>query len=321
MSRHRIIIDADPGVDDAAAIWLALASPEIEVLGITVVGGNVKLEATVANACKIVALACRTDVPVFAGAPGPLVRAQVYGKYAHIGAFSDLHVPATDLRPAAEHAVDFLIRSARAAAKAGDPITICAIGPLTNLALALTQAPDIAPGIRQIVSMGGAFRALGNRTPWAEFNVYADPHAAEIVYGSGAPIVLIPLDATLQALFTPEHIQRFSDAAGAPGRALANLLVAFDRSDIGRLGRPGGPIHDPTTIAWLLKPELFTGKPAAVGVEVAGKTAGYTYADCYGQTDRPPTALVMERLDEQGYIALLSERLSFYGGNMNGLGG
>ena len=314
MSRHRIVIDTDPGVDDAAAIWLALASPEIEVLGITVVAGNVTLEATLANACKIVALAGRTDVPVFAGAPGPLVRPQVTGKYAHIGAFSDQLVPATELKPAAGHAVDFLIGTARAAAEAGDPITICAIGPLTNLALALVQAPDIATGIRQIVTMGGAFRALGNRTPWAEFNVYADPHAAEIVYGSGVPIVLMPLDVTLQALFTQEHIQHFSDTAGPPGRALANLLLAFDRGDIGRFGRPGGPIHDPTTIAWLFKPELFVGRPAAIGVEVAGKTAGYTYADYHRQTDRPATALVIERLDEQGYIALLSERLGFYGG-------
>jgi purine nucleosidase len=174
MSRHRIIIDTDPGVDDAAAILLALASPEIDVLGISVVGGNVPLPATTANACKIVALSGRRDVPVYAGAPGPLVREQVFGKYAHIGAFSDELVPATGLKPEAEHAVDFIVRVARDAAATDNPITICAIGPLTNIALALVRHPDVARGIKQIVAMGGAFTALGHRTPWAEFNIYAD---------------------------------------------------------------------------------------------------------------------------------------------------
>ncbi|KLK91302.1 nucleoside hydrolase [Microvirga vignae] len=312
MSHQRIIIDTDPGVDDAAAILLALASPELEVLGISVVGGNVPLEATVANACKIMALSNRADVPIYAGAPGPLIREQVYGKYAHIGAFSDQLVPATDIKPEAEHAVSFLIRTTRNAAEVGDPITICAIGPLTNIALALVQHPDVARGIKQIVSMGGAFTALGHRTPWAEFNIYADPHAAEIVYGSGVPLVIMPLDTTFQALLTRQHIEGIQAAAGAPGRALANLLLAFDRSDIGRFGRPGGPIHDATTIAWLLKPELFQGRKAAIGVQVTGRTAGYTYADYYGKTDRPPTSTIMHSVDEQGFIDLLFERLNVY---------
>lgn len=319
MSRHRIIIDTDPGVDDAAAILLALASPEIDVLGISVVGGNVPLAATTANACKIVALSGRHDVPVYAGAPGPLVREQVYGKYAHIGAFSDELVPATGLKPETEHAVDFLVRTAREAAVSGDPITICAIGPLTNIALALVRHPDVARGIKQIVAMGGAFTALGHRTPWAEFNVYADPHAAEIVYGSGLPLVIMPLDVTFQALFTKEHFDTFQTSAGAPGEALANLLVAFDRSDVGRFGRPGGPIHDATTIAWLLEPDLFQGRKAAVGVQVTGKTAGYTYADFYGKTERPATATVMHSVDERGFIDLLLTRLSTYGGDAEGL--
>ena len=314
MSRHRIIVDTDPGVDDMAAILLALASPEIEVLGITAVGGNVPLHATTQNACKIVALAGRTDVPVFAGAPGPLVREQVYGKYAHIGTFGDELMPATDLQAAKKHAVDFLIETARAAAKAGDPITICAIGPLTNLALSLVQAPDIASGICQIVSMGGAFTALGHRTPWAEFNIYADPHAADIVYGCGIPVVAMPLDVTFQALFTGEHIRQIGETAGRAGRALAALLLEYERGDIGRFGRPGGPLHDATTIAWLVRPDLFVGRKAAIGVEIVGKTAGHTYVDYNGKTDRPATAIVMERLDEHGFITLLLERLSAYGG-------
>jgi purine nucleosidase len=311
VNRQRIIIDTDPGVDDAAAILMALASPELEVLGISVVGGNVPLQATLANACKILALAGRPDVPVFAGAPGPLVREQVYGKYAAIGAFGDALLPATDLRPAHEHAVDFIIRSARAAIT--EPITICAIGPLTNIALALVQHPDVAKGIARIVAMGGAFTALGHRTPWAEFNVYADPHAAEIVHGAGIEIVALPLDVTFQALFTAEHIASFARTGGAVGRALADLLTTYDRSDIARFGRPGGPIHDAMTIAWLLQPELFKGRPAAIGVQVTGQTAGYTYADYRGKTERAARATIIDSVDEAGFIALLSQRLSRYG--------
>jgi purine nucleosidase len=311
VSRHRVIIDTDPGVDDAAAILLALASPEIEVLGITVVGGNVPLQASLANACKILALAGRADVPIFAGAPGPLIREQVYGKYAHIGAFSDELVPPTDLRPTREHAVDFIMRSARAAV--ADPVTICAIGPLTNIALALVQHPDVVRGIARIVAMGGAFTALGHRTPWAEFNVYADPHAAEIVHGAGVPLVALPLDVTFQALFTRQHIEGFRKAGGTVGRALADLLVAYDRSDPGRFGRPGGPIHDAMTVAWLLRPELFEGRPAAIGVQVTGLTAGYTYADYDGKTERAARATIIGRVDEEGFISILTERLGAYG--------
>ncbi|WP_454855134.1 nucleoside hydrolase [Rhizobium binxianense] len=313
MSRYRVIIDADPGVDDAATILMALVSPEIDVLGLSVVAGNVPLQDTVTNACKIVGVSGRADVPVHAGAPGPLVREQVFGKYARIGSFSDELIARGGIMPAEEHAVRFIVRSARAAAEAGDPITICAIGPMTNIALALIQHPDVARGIRQIVSMGGAFTALGHRTPWAEFNIYADPHAAEIVYRSGIPIVVMPLDMTFQALFTAEHLQSFRERGGAAGSALYNLFSAFDRSDVKRFGRPGGPIHDATTIAWLIKPDLFASRKAAVGTQVTGLAMGYTYADFYQKMDRTPNAIVVTDVDEAGFIDLLIERISLYG--------
>ncbi len=313
MSPHRIIIDTDPGVDDAIAILLALASPEVELLGISVVAGNVPLEATLANACKIISLSGCVDVPVYAGAHGPLVREQVYGKYAHIGAFSDALVPPANVRPQEEHAVDFLVRVTRQAAADTDPITICAIGPLTNLALALVQHPDVARGIRQIVSMGGAFTALGHRTPWAEYNIYADPHAAQIVYSSGVPVVVMPLDMTFQALITEKNIAAIGENAGAAGAAIAGLLRTFDRSDMQRFGRPGGPVHDATTIAWLLEPDIFEGRAASVGVQVSGKTAGYTYADFYGKTGLPMNATVMNGIDEARFLEMLEERLSIYG--------
>lgn len=313
MSIHKVIIDADPGVDDAAAILMALASPEIEVLGLSIVAGNVSLADTVANACKLVALSGRRDVPVFAGASGPLVREQVYGKYARIGSFDDKLVKAGDIVPSQENAVQFITRSARAAVAAGEQITICAIGPMTNVALALIQHPDVVRGIRQIVSMGGAFTALGHRTPWAEFNIYADPHAAEIVFQSGVPIVLMPLDMTFQALFTAEHFEKFR-AGGEAGAALYNLFSTFDRSDEKRFGRPGGPIHDATTIAWLIRPELFTSREAFVGVQVTGLTMGYTYADFYKKMDRPANTTVVTDVDEAGFIALLIERIARHGG-------
>lgn len=313
MRIHKVIIDADPGVDDAAAILMALASPEIEVLGLSIVAGNVSLEHTVTNACKLVGVSGRRDVPVFAGASGPLVREQVFGKYARIGSFDDTLVKAGDIVPSEESAVQFITRSARAAVAAGEQITICAIGPMTNVALALIQHPDVARGIRQIVSMGGAFTALGHRTPWAEFNIYADPHAAEIVFQSGVPIVLMPLDMTFQALFTAEHFAKFR-AGGEAGAALYNLFSTFDRSDEKRFGRPGGPIHDATTIAWLIRPELFTSREAFVGVQVTGLTMGYTYADFYKKMDRPANATVVTDVDETGFIALLIARIARHGG-------
>lgn len=313
MKPHKVIIDADPGVDDAAAILMALASPEIEVLGLSIVAGNVPLRDTVTNACKLVGLSGRRDVPVYAGASGPLVREQVYGKYARIGAFDDTLVKAGDIVAAEENAVRFIVRTARAAAAAGEPVTICSIGPMTNVALALIQHPDVARGIRRIVSMGGAFTALGHRTPWAEFNVYADPHAAEIVFQSGVPIVLMPLDMTFQALFTAKHFERFR-AGGEAGDALFNLFSTFDRSDVKRFGRPGGPIHDATTIAWLIRPELFTSREAFVGVEVTGLTMGYTYADFYKKMDRAANTTVVTDVDEAGFIELLIERIARHGG-------
>ena len=202
----------------------------------------------------------------------------------------------------------------------GNPIltlTELPIDPITrserDTLMALVQHPDVACGIGQIVSMSGAFTAMGHRTPWAEFNVYADPHAAEIVFQSGVPIVIMPLDMTFQALFTAEHFEQFR-SGGAAGAALFNLFSTFDRSDVNRFGRPGGPIHDATTIAWLIRPELFTSREAFVGVEVTGLTMGYTYADFYKKMDRAANATVMTDVDAAGFMELLIERIARYGG-------
>jgi purine nucleosidase len=335
MRRHDVIIDTDPGVDDCAAILAALASPEINLLGVSVVAGNVALPDALVNACRIVALSGRNDVPVHPGAPGPLVRPQVYGKYAKIGAFSPELVPPDGITPSQEHAVDFIVRSTREAARAEKPLTICAIGPLTNIALALVRHREVAHGIGRIVAMGGAFAVPGHRTPWAEFNVYADPHAAAIVYRSGIPLVLMPLDVTTQALFTKAHITQFSTRGGAPGAALFNLLTAFDRSDIARYGRPGAPLHDAMTIAWLLRPRLFATRDAFIDVNVGGSTPGHTWAnfransradsradfreDFHGSTDRAPNARVAKSVDEAGFVEWLIERIASFGSAASGV--
>lgn len=313
MSLHQIIIDTDPGVDDAAAIMLALNSPEIELLGVTVVAGNVGLGPSVTNALKIVAQAGRADVPVFAGAAGPLVREQIFGKYAHIGAFPDELMPATDIQPQAQDAVSFIAQTARRAAAEGRKITICAIGPLTNLALALRLHGDVAAGIDKIVIMGGAFTALGHRTPWAEYNIFADPHAADIVWHAGVPVVLMPLDVTLQALFTETDFQGFEALGSQSGASLAALLRRFDRGDLKRYGRPGGPIHDAMTVAYLVQPELFFGREMAVGVTLNGPTAGQCWADYHGKSDQPRHALVITDVDESGYRRLVVERIARLG--------
>lgn len=310
MSRSRIIIDTDPGVDDAAAIWLALASPEIEVLGISVVAGNVGLDASVTNALKVVALAGRDKIGVYAGAAQPLIREQVLGKYAHIGAFPDALVPPTDLQPQNQSAVSFIAQTARAAARAKEKITICALGPLTNLALALRLHPEVAQGIDRIIAMGGAFAEMGHRTPWSEYNVHADPHAAQIVWNSGVPLVLAPLDVTMQALFAQDDLSALEAHGHAPGSALAALLRCYDRGDLARYGREGGPIHDAMTIAYLINPKLFSGRDMAVGVTTCGPTAGQTWADFHARSSLPAQALVLNHVDEAAYRLLLTSRIA-----------
>lgn len=310
MTGPRVIIDTDPGVDDAAAILAALSSPDLDLVGITVVAGNVALADALGNACRIVGLSGRCDVPVHAGAPGPLVRKQIFGKYAAIGAFPAHLVPGDGVAPAAGHGIAFIVRQALKAAASGTPLTLCAIGPLTNVALALLQHPAVAQGIGRIVSMGGTFAVPAHCPPWAEFNVNADPHAAAIVYNAGIPLVLMPLDVTTRALFTRDHICRMERCGTAAGAALAGLLTHFDRSDPARYGRPGGPLHDPMTIAWLLRPDLFRTRPARLTVHVDGAAAGSIHADYDIEASGTSNTLIATDVDEPGYIAWLIERLA-----------
>jgi purine nucleosidase len=310
MPPRPIIIDCDPGHDDALAILLALASPEeLEVLAITAVAGNVPLALTEANARKVVELAGRRDVPVHAGCDRPLVRPLVTAEYVHGRTGLDgADLPAPTIPLADGHAVDALIEWLRA--RRAGTVTLCPTGPLTNVALALLKAPDIAPRIGQIVLMGGAI-GEGNVTPAAEFNIYVDPHAAKVVFEAGVPLVMHGLDVTHQALVTPARLAAIR-ALGTPvSAAVTGLLEFYGIYDQTRRGRPGAPLHDPCTIAWLLRPELFSGRACHVAIETHGEhTLGRTVIDWSGRTDLPANATVIDQIDADGFFALLTDRLA-----------
>ena len=305
----KIIIDTDPGQDDAVAILLALASPELEVLGITAVAGNVPLKLTQNNARKICELAGKPETRVFSGAIRPLVRQlvtaeEVHGKTGLNG--PDLPEPKMKLQE--QHAVDFIVETLMA--EESGSVTLCPLGPLTNVAMALIREPRIAPRVKQIVLMGGGFFEGGNITPAAEFNIYVDPHAADVVFRSGIPLVMMPLDVTHKALTTSKRIDAFRKLGSRVGIATAEMLEFFERFDEGKYGTDGGPLHDPCVIAYLLEPELFKGRECNVVVETQSElTMGMTVVDWWGVTKRPKNATVMRDIDHDGFFALLVERL------------
>lgn len=310
MKQLPIIIDTDPGQDDAVAILLALASPELDVLGITTVAGNVPLALTQRNARQVCELAGRSDVPVFAGATRPMVRDLVTAEHVHGRTGLDgIELPEPTMPLQREHAVDFIIRMLRD--YASGTVSICTLGPLTNVALALQRAPDIAPKIRQIVMMGGGYFEQGNITPAAEFNIYVDPHAADLVMRSGVPIVVLPLDVTHQVLATRERLAAIAQLNTSVSRIVVAWLEFFERFDVQKYGSDGGPLHDPTVIAWLLAPELFAGRSCHVAIETTSAlTLGAMVVDWWKVTDQPVNALFLRSVDAQGFFSLLTHRLA-----------
>lgn len=310
MAPRKIIIDTDPGQDDAVAILLALASPELQVLGITTVAGNVPLALTSRNARVVCELARRTDVPVFAGCDRPLARPlvtaeHVHGKTGLDGA--DLPDPVMPLQDA--HGVDFLIDTLRR--EPSGSVTLCTLGPLTNVAAALARAPDIAPRIAEIVAMGGAYFEVGNITPAAEFNIYVDPEAAAAVLAAGVPLTLIPLDVTHKALTTRARVEAFRALGTPAGQAVAGWTDFFERFDMAKYGSEGAPLHDPLVIAWLLAPDLFAGRHVNVEIETEGRyTLGMTVADWWHVSGRTPNAMFVGDVDAGGFYALLTDRLA-----------
>lgn len=308
----KIIIDTDPGQDDAVAILLALASPELQVLGITAVAGNVPLALTVKNACKICELAGRSEIPVFAGADAPLSRKLVTAEYVHgkTGLDGpDLPEPAMQVQQS--HAVDFIIEAIMTAGQG--EITLCALGPLTNIALALQRESELAQRVREIVLMGGGFFEGGNVTPAAEFNIYVDPEAAHIVFGCGAKLTVMPLDVTHKALTSRARVEAFRNLDSPVGVATAQLLDFFERHDESKYGTNGGPLHDPNVIAWLLEPHIYQGRNINVEIETGSDlTRGMTVADWWGVSGREENCFFVRDLDDERFFDLLLERLARY---------
>ena len=307
---HSLIIDTDPGQDDAVAILLALASPEINLLGITTVAGNVPLALTQVNARKICDLAGRTDMQVFAGLDRPLVRPLVTAEHVHGRTGLDgpvLPDPETPLQE--QHAVDYIIDTLRR--EPAGSVTLAPIGPLSNIAMAMQRAPDIIPRIRQIILMGGAYFEVGNITPAAEFNIYVDPHAAQVVFASGVPVIMMPLDVTHKALTRTDRVAALRAIGNRTGVAVAEMLEFFERFDEAKYGSDGGPLHDPCTIAWMIAPDIFNGRPCNVEIETASPlTMGMTVVDWWQVSSRPHNALVIGDLDADQFFALITERLA-----------
>ncbi|MGR3272412.1 nucleoside hydrolase [Thalassococcus profundi] len=311
MAARKIIIDTDPGQDDAIAILLALASPaEIDLLGITAVAGNVPLPLTESNARRVCELAGRPDMAVYAGCDAPLSRPLITAEHVHgAGGLDGPDLPDPTMPLQDRHAVDVLIDTLRS--EPAGSVTLCPLGPLTNIATALQQAPDIAERIAEIVLMGGAYFEVGNITPTAEFNIYVDPEAADIVFRSGVPLTVLPLDVTHKALVTTPRNDAFR-ALGTPvGLAVAEMTDFFERFDKEKYGSDGAPLHDPCVIAYLLRPDLFSGRHINVEIETGSElTLGMTVADWWGVTDRAPNAMFIGDLDAQGFFDLLTDRLA-----------
>ena len=311
MAKRQIIIDCDPGQDDAICLLLAMSSPDdLDILGVTTVAGNVPLDLTERNARQMCDIAGRGDVSVYAGCSRPMVRDLVTAEHVH-GSTGidgiDIVEPTQALEE--QHAVDFIVQTLRAADD--DSITLVPMGPLTNIGQAITGNPEILAKVEQIVLMGGAMREGGNISPSAEFNILVDPHAADVVFRCGRPITVMGLDVTHQVLSTPERRDRIRAIDNDAARATAGMLDFYNRHDSVKYGIKGAPLHDPCTVAYLLQPELFAGKLCNISVETESElTMGNTAVDFWHVTDRPKNATWMHTANADGFYDLLVERLS-----------
>jgi purine nucleosidase len=307
---RKIIIDSDPGQDDAVAILMALGSPEeLEILGIVVVAGNVPLSRTIYNARQILELGRRTDVPLFAGCARPMRRRLATAEHVHGETGLDgPSLPAPTMRVQDQHGVLFIIESLRAAMPG--EITLVTLGPLTDVAMAMVLAPEIVERIAEIVMIFGSFSEGGNITPVADFNNYVDPEAADVVLNSGAKITMVPMDVTHQCLSTKARLQAFRDIGNSCGVATYEMLTFSERFDLQKYGWEGAPLHDPCAVAYLLAPELFAGRQVNVCVETNdGPTSGMSIVDWWRVTDRPANALFLREVNAPAFYALLTEKL------------
>ena len=310
LGAQKIIIDTDPGQDDAVAILLALASPdEIEVLGITAVAGNVPLSLTERNARIVCELAGRPDIAVYAGCDRPLRRKLVTAEHVHGKTGLDgPELPEPKIKLQEKHGVDFIIDTILQ--EPGNSVSLCPLGPLTNIASAILKQPKIVSRIKQIVLMGGAYFEVGNITPTAEFNIFVDPDAAKIVFEAGIDMVAMPLDVTHKALVTEERNEAFRRLKSPVGIAVAEMTDFFERFDKEKYGSSGAPLHDPCVTAYLINPKIFSGKKINVEIETESElTLGMTVADWWGVTDRKANTFFVSDLDSEKFFNLLTERL------------
>ncbi len=308
---RKIIIDTDPGQDDAVAILMALASPaDFDILGIVAVAGNVGLAQNARNALKVVELAGRKDIAVYAGCERPMRRTLVTAEHVHGETGLDgPDLPLPKLQIEDQHGVDFIIETLLAH-EAGT-VTLATLGPLTNVAMAMVKEPRIIPRIQEIVMMGGGYFEGGNITPVAEFNIYVDPDAADVVLRSGVPIAMLPLDVTHMILSTPERLARIRGLGNKAGEAVHQMLSFSERFDLNKYGSTGAPLHDPCVIAYMLKPELFEGRHINVVIETSSElTVGMTVADYWGVTGRVRNVTYLRSGNAEGFYELLTERLS-----------
>jgi inosine-uridine nucleoside N-ribohydrolase len=304
MTSIPILLDCDPGHDDAIAMLLALASPELELVGVTTVAGNQSLEKTTANAIRVLEHVGRGDIPVAAGADRPLVREPFVAAYVHGETGLDgPDLPPPRGAPIEAHAVDFLAQHARGAA-------LVAVGPLTNVALLLAVRPDARPD--RIVLMGGAI-AEGNITPAAEFNIWADPEAARRVFESGIDVTMVGLDVTHKALLTPEHADELR-GVGRAGKLVAELFDFYHRFHRKTYDLPGSPIHDALALAHVIDPSLLERRHRHVAVDCESQLCrGRTVVDLWHRTGNEPNAHVAVDVDGERFVRLLTERVATLG--------
>ncbi len=306
---RKLIILTDPGQDQAAAILMILGQPQaFDVLGLVATAGNISLDHTIANCLKLMELAGRSDIPVFAGCPHPILRPLVMAEHVHGPTGLDgPDLPPPSIRPQEKHGVDFIIDTVRA--HPGD-ITICSLSPVTNLAMALRKAPDIAGKIHEVVAMLGAYFEVGNITPTAEFNCFVDPEAADIVLKAGIRTTLLPLDVTHRMRSTPERLNAMRALKNRCGVATAEMLEFSEAFDLKKYGWEGAPLHGPCVPAFMLAPDMFSGRQINVSVELNGTlTAGMTVADWWQITDRPKNVFYVRDGDPALYYDLLIRSL------------
>jgi len=310
MAPRKIIIDTDPGQDDAFAILFALGSPnELEVVGITTVGGNVPLRLTSENALKVVELAGRADVPVYAGCPGPMVKKLKTAEYVHGPTGMDgaeLPAPTTPLQ--AEHAVNYLVRAIMDAPEG--ELTVCTLGPMTNLAMAMILEPRIVPRLREVVLMGGGFFQGGNATPAAEFNIFVDPHAAHVVFESGVPVTMCPIDCTYTAEMTVEWLDRLRATGSRAAIEAAKMADFYRQYGSHKFATSARPIHDACVTGYLLAPELYEQRVCNVTIDIVSpETIGMTIVDWWHVTGKRKNCTVLRRIDPDPFFALMLERI------------